>query len=99
MTERTGWYGLEDSPSSNAALLGDREKVDLGKFCESYSNVYMSLPKMNPKSTLTLWLCFSLRGLVITLFGPAAVELVQVSSSHVRCTPNITAESHLTKPT
>lgn len=46
---------------------------------------------MNHKINLTLWLCFSLRGLIITLYGPAAVELVRVSLSHVRCTPNITA--------
>lgn len=52
---------------------------------------------MNPKINLILWLCFSRRGL-IKHYGRAAVELVHVSSSHVRCTPNITAESHLTKP-
>lgn len=53
---------------------------------------------MNHKINLTLRLCFPLRELIIILYGPAAVELVHVSSSHVRCTPNITEESHLTKP-
>jgi hypothetical protein len=59
---------------------------------------FIFLPEMNHKINLTLWLYFSLRGLIIPCYGPAAVELVHVSSSHVRCTPNITAESHLTKP-
>lgn len=31
-------------------------------------------------------------------YGRAAVELVHVSSSHVRWTPDISAQSHLTKP-
>lgn len=58
--------------------------------------MFVSLLEMNPKINLTLCLCMSLR--TIKHYGRAAVELVHVSSSHVRWTPDISAQSHLTKP-
>lgn len=100
-SDRRGQGGTDWKTAQVLVLLSlvRREKVDLGKFYESQSSVYVSLPKMNHKVSFNFTALFSLRGLIGTLYGPAAVELVQVSLSHVRCTPSITAESHMTKPT